>query len=89
MELADCFGRATGTGVPMFCPTGTIPTTALHQKASWEKHNIGGLQFLPQVYGEVTWCAAIQPHVLMQPIQINCQTQTEVMIHTPTHLISN
>lgn len=77
MELADCFGRATGAGVPMFSPTGTVPSTALHQDASWEKHSIGGFQFLPQVYGEITWRAAVQPHVLMETIQINCRSDRD------------
>lgn len=77
MELADCFGRATGAGVPMFSPTGTVPSTALHQDASWEKHSIGGFQFLPQVYGEITWRAAVQPHVLIETIQINCRSDRD------------
>lgn len=77
MELADCFSRATGAGVPKICPTGTVPTTALHQQTSWEKHSIGDLQFFPQIYGKIAWCAAVQPHVLIQTIQINCQSDRD------------
>lgn len=77
MELADCFSRATGAGVPMFRPTATVPTTALHQEASWEKHSIGDPEFLPQVYGEISRRAAVQPHILVQTIQVDCRSDTD------------
>ena len=48
-----------------------VPAAALHQQAARPEDGVGPLQLLPDGHGEVAGCAAVEPHLLLEQVQVH------------------
>lgn len=48
-----------------------VPAAALHQEAARPEDGVGPLQLLPDRHGEVAGRAAVEPHLLLEQVQVH------------------
>lgn len=48
-----------------------VPATALHQEAARPEDGVGPLQLLPDRHREVAGRAAVEPHLLLEQVQVH------------------